>query len=122
VTPPRPSQTPEPRSGDHTSNPVAPLVLTVEQVAELLQVSRWWVYDHGAELGRVKLGDGPRAPVRFLRERVADYLARRAEGAASVAEPARPTSVHRSQRATRKPARRVALLDPATRLRPGSDA
>jgi excisionase family DNA binding protein len=44
-----------------------PKLLTVDQVADRLQVSKWSVYRRVAagELPAVKLGDGPRAPIRI---------------------------------------------------------
>ena len=44
----------------------APKLLTVDQVAARLQVSKWSVYRRVAEgqLPAVKLGAGPRAPIR----------------------------------------------------------
>jgi hypothetical protein len=39
--------------------------LTVEQVAEVLSVDKSYVYRHRLELGGVKVGAGPKAPVRF---------------------------------------------------------
>jgi predicted DNA-binding transcriptional regulator AlpA len=98
------------RSGIHT-NGGGPLLLTTEEVAELLQVSKWWVYDHGAELGRVDLGGRH----RYLRERVEEWAREQSQ------RPERPvTSGPSRQRSGRKPARRVALLEPATDLRPDS--
>ncbi len=85
----------------------APIVLTVDQVADLLQVSRWFVYDHGDELGLVKIGGSN----RYLPERVERYLAERQSR-----RPAAPTSPavrteRRAQRTPRKRTRRVPLLE-----------
>lgn len=57
-----------------------PLLLTTEQVAELLQLSVWWVRDHGDELGRL----GGVRPHRYLRERVEEYVRERAATSATV--------------------------------------
>jgi hypothetical protein len=35
-------------------------LLTAVEVAELLNVSKWFVYDHGEELGLVKIGGANR--------------------------------------------------------------
>jgi excisionase family DNA binding protein len=91
--------------------------LTVEQVAERFGVSRWWVYDHADELGRVKFG----AAVRFPVAAVDEYEAERLEEAARASS--RPVSVgHRQPRSPRNARRRVPLLDPATDLQPGKRA
>jgi len=92
---------------------MGPLLLTTSQVAALLQVSRWWVYDHGEDLGRVDLGGRH----RYLRERVEEYLLERA------ARPPnhRVTSASPRQSSRRKPPRRVRLLEPATDSRPQSE-
>jgi hypothetical protein len=47
--------------------PMTEQLLTVGQVADQLQVSRWFVYDHGDELGLVKIGGRN----RYQAERVA---------------------------------------------------
>jgi hypothetical protein len=46
-------------------------LLTVEEVAERLRTSRWFVYSHGQELGLVKVGGAN----RYLPERVDAYIA-----------------------------------------------
>jgi predicted DNA-binding transcriptional regulator AlpA len=90
----------------------SPKVLTVEQVARLLQVSRWFVYEHGEELGLVKLGGAN----RYLRERVENYLA---EQGAPRSPPAK--AIRRTQRQRRKRQRRVPLLDPGSRPDPEAE-
>jgi hypothetical protein len=49
--------------------------LTVSQVAARYRVSRSWVYAHQRELGAMRLGDGPRARLRFHAKVVADAIA-----------------------------------------------
>ena len=44
---------------------LTPRFLTPLQVAERFAVSRKWVYDHAEELGATRLGQGPRARLRF---------------------------------------------------------
>jgi hypothetical protein len=51
-------------------------LLTTAQVAKELTVSEEWVRDHQAELDAIKLGDGPKAHLRFEPERIAAYKAR----------------------------------------------
>jgi len=52
------------------SNGLRPLqpYLTPDQVAELLSVTRGYVYEHAAELGGRRLGSGPKARLRFRLE------------------------------------------------------
>jgi hypothetical protein len=40
-------------------------LVDAQRLSELLGVARSTVYEHQVELGGVRLGDGPRAPVRF---------------------------------------------------------
>ena len=40
-------------------------LLTVAEVAARLRVGPGWVYAHQHELGAIKLGDGPKARIRF---------------------------------------------------------
>jgi hypothetical protein len=49
-------------------------MLTVAEVATWLALGDGWVREHAAELGGVKLGDDPRAPLRFPRAGVEDWL------------------------------------------------
>lgn len=46
-------------------------LLTVAQVARRFQVHPNWVYANARRLGAVRLGDGPKAPLRFDPARVA---------------------------------------------------
>lgn len=93
-----------------------PLLLTVEQVADLLQVSRWWIYDHGRELGLIKLGSVNRYP----RQRVEEYVAERiaeVEAPSSPPAPVAPLRVVPPEDRTppRRRPRRVPLLEPGGR-------
>lgn len=45
-------------------------VLKVADVAQLLGRSQAWVYDHAAELGAFKFGNGPKARIGFDREAI----------------------------------------------------
>lgn len=51
----------------------APL-LDAAAVARQLGRSRAWVYQHAAELGAVRLGDGDRPRLGFVPTKVAEYL------------------------------------------------
>ena len=44
--------------------------LTPAQAAKLLGMSRKYVYAHVRELGGVRLGKGPKAPIRFFRRKL----------------------------------------------------
>jgi hypothetical protein len=48
--------------------------LTVSQVASRYHVSRSWVYAHQRELGAMRLGQGPRARLRFDARVVAEAI------------------------------------------------
>jgi hypothetical protein len=48
--------------------------LTVSQVAVRYRVSRSWVYAHQRELGAIRLGQGPRARLRFDAAVVAEAI------------------------------------------------
>ncbi|ADB50185.1 hypothetical protein [Conexibacter woesei] len=62
-------------------------LLTVEQVAEMLQVRSEWVYQHADELGALRLGDGSKGRLRFdaelVRERLRPPTTRRRASAAA---------------------------------------
>jgi hypothetical protein len=99
-------------------------LLTVDQVAERLQTSRWFVYAHGQELGLVKVGGAN----RYLPERVDAYIAEaatvqriahlEAPNAAAAGEPLvqRSTSdkctAHTADKARQGKRPRIALLEP----------
>jgi hypothetical protein len=74
----------------------APVLLDPKEVARRLGVSRDFVYEHSEELGAVRLGDGPRARLRFDSRRVAAF-----EAAGPAAPPPRraPRPPRRSSRA-----------------------
>jgi len=48
--------------------PAAATWLNAAEVAQLLHVTREWVYQHSEELGAVRLGGGRRPRLRFRRE------------------------------------------------------
>lgn len=49
-------------------------VLDVEQAAQLLGRHPDWVYDHKAELGAFRFGDGPKARIGFDEHRIRDWM------------------------------------------------
>jgi hypothetical protein len=68
--------------------------LTVSQVAARYRVSRSWVYAHQRELGAMRLGDGPRARLRFDPRVVADAITAFDRSQ----RPAEPAQSHRQPR------------------------
>ena len=49
-------------------------MLTVADVAAWLALGEGWVREHAAELGGVKVGDDPRAPLRFTSRGVEEWI------------------------------------------------
>jgi hypothetical protein len=78
---------------------LAQRLLTPGQVAEQFAVSRKWVYDHADELGATRLGQGPRARLRFDAEAVAQALAGQEPTSLKPAETSTASSVTESARA-----------------------
>jgi hypothetical protein len=62
-------------------------LLKAEEAARLLRVDVEWVRAHRVALGAVRLGDGPKAHLRFPRDAIDAYLAARRVGAPGVGEP-----------------------------------
>ncbi len=50
--------------------PADPCLVSAAEVARELNVGRQWVYEHAEQLGARRLGDGPRARLRFDLETV----------------------------------------------------
>lgn len=67
------------------------MLLTAEQAAKRLGRGRQWVYEHAAEIGAARLGDGPKARLGIPAGAIARYLH---EQAAKTATPATPTAPH----------------------------
>ena len=65
-------------------------------VAGLLGVSEEWVRDHAGELGAIRIGDGPRGPLRFDLRRVEQAMERRRVGQPTVRRGRRPGPGQRS--------------------------
>jgi hypothetical protein len=62
--------------GERRARAVADLV-DAATLARILRVDRDWVYAHAHRLGALRLGDGPKAPLRFDVQRVRETLATR---------------------------------------------
>lgn len=54
--------------------------LDTAKVATMLDASEEWVRDHAAELGALRLGDGPKGALRFRAERIRKALEHRRLG------------------------------------------
>ena len=67
---------------------LAPRLLTPSEVADRFAVSRTWVYEHATELGAIRLGNGPKARLRFDPDRVRRVVNR--EPDKDTARPTRP--------------------------------
>lgn len=50
-------------------------LVDAREIARRAGRSRWWVYEHAAELGAIKLGTGPNPRLAFSPARVQAYLA-----------------------------------------------
>lgn len=77
--------------------PTAGVVLTVADVARFLGRSRWWVYEHSAELGAFRFGNGPKARIGFDRDAIERWKRDR-----QILQPAR--APQRPRRGRRQPA------------------
>jgi hypothetical protein len=74
------------------------LMVDASALARQLGLTRAWVYEHAKELGAIRLGDGPKARLRFNPELAAEALA------GNGAPPARPKLPEAST--ARRPRRR----------------
>jgi predicted DNA-binding transcriptional regulator AlpA len=83
-----------------TADSPAGRVLDVGEVAGLLGRSRDWVYEHAAELGAFKMGEGPRARLGFDAETIEAWKRTRAVGLRSPIPDARPLPRARRRTAT----------------------
>ncbi len=70
---------------------MTPLV-DVKTVAEALSVSPGWVYERAGELGAIRLGDGPKARLRFDLEAVLEHYSCSASRESTAPQPAAPLS------------------------------
>lgn len=80
--------------------PMAGRHVDPNQLAEVLGVSRTWVYEHADELGARRLVDGPKAPIRFDLAKTLALIDERSSRAAVAAPDDRPISGRRRQRRT----------------------
>jgi predicted DNA-binding transcriptional regulator AlpA len=74
-------------------------VLKVVDVANLLGRSRPWVYEHAAELGAFRFGNGPRARIGFDRDAIERWKREQ-----QILKPATPTPSARRRGRSRKTA------------------
>ncbi len=71
-------------------------LVDTETVARMLAVSEEWVRNHAVELGGMRVGDGPRSPLRFDAARVRAALDRRRLERPPTRPPRRPGRPRRS--------------------------
>jgi hypothetical protein len=71
-------------------------LVDTETVARMLAVSEGWVRNHAVELGGMRVGDGPRSPLRFDAARVRAALDRRRLERPPTRPPRRPGRPRRS--------------------------
>ena len=95
---------------EHLAEVVSPAPANVglvdaQELAEQLGVARDWVYANAARLGGVRLGDGPRARLRFDAERAREALTGNAGGG-------QPTNVAASRRRRGRPRRKTVAAVP----------
>lgn len=89
--------------GRPSGRPAESRLVDAAAVATRFGVTREYVYEHAGDLGAVRLGDGPRARLRFDMEEVAMRLTGCAAGSES------PDDVSPAQAATRRSRRRRGL-------------
>ena len=75
--------------------PAAVSLVDAREIARRFGVHRSWVYAHAEELGAVRLGDGPKARLRFDLHRVAERLTRDEPTMPDATPPRRETRVRR---------------------------
>lgn len=51
-------------------------LLSVSELAKHLKLNRSWVYEHATDLGAIRLGDGPKARLRFDLQTTTEALQR----------------------------------------------
>jgi hypothetical protein len=94
-----------------------PQLLTVADVAARLRVGPKWVYAHQRELGAIRLGDGPKARLRFDAQVIEARLEQRDDTAATAVNQATKPQA----RSTSRPRRRHLIsrpLPPTNRSHP----
>jgi len=79
-----------------------PVLLTVAETAAVLRVGRRWVYEHAAELGAFRFGNGPKGRIGFDRDAIERWKRDRQISQSSA--PARPARRRGRPRKTAVPA------------------
>ena len=89
-----------------------PDLLTVAEVAKRLRVNPKWVYAHQQELGAIRLGEGPRARLRFD-STVVDGRLRQLRGAQADADQSVTPGPPTARRRRRLQSRPLPVIDRA---------
>ena len=88
-------------------------LLTAAEVAERLHVSRAYVYEHASELGALRLGDGPKAHLRFDEDALACYTSKGSLGLDNQQQrTSSSVATTHKRRRRRSTANRLPILDP----------
>lgn len=80
--------------------PLAGRHVDPNELAEILGVSRKWVYEHADELGARRLVDGPKAPLRFDLQKTLALIDERTPGPAGARDDQQPARARRQRRST----------------------
>lgn len=113
----------EDRERQRVSEPTG--MLTVSELAQHLHLNRAWVYEHADELGAIRLGDGPKARLRFDLHTAKTALGRHQAGpapaGAKTRRPTRPSATDEAQllKVRHRDIRRTRSCLPARRQRIG---
>jgi hypothetical protein len=110
-----------PRIADALRGASAAELIDAAEVARRFGVSAEWARDHRAELGAIRLGDGPRPRLRFDPKEVAAVLRRRSESVRSP-DVDLPAPAGERSPATRKRADNDLDALPVRRIKPLSSA
>ena len=72
-------------------------MLTVSELAQHLHLHRAWVYEHADELGAIRVGNGPKARIRFDLHTAKGALQRQQAGRGPAPAPPKPRTPRRPQ-------------------------
>lgn len=113
----------EDRERQRVSEPTG--MLTVSELAQHLHLNRAWVYEHADELGAIRVGNGPKARLRFdlhtAKTALGQQQAGPAPAGAKTRRPTRPSATDEAQllEVRRRDIRRTRSCLPARHQRIG---